>query len=716
MARGAGGGARPRGVEVACAGASPAGPWSVRVAFSGVAGAGAGAGGGGGTGGGDGGGGALLWVDAGAAPAPVPVPLGSGAGSARVDVVLLTSARPERVCALPIVVASLGAGAAVLASAPTKSLLREVLPRSRGLLPGAPPGAVWGEEEVRRALQRVTPLAPHAETALLEGRLRVRAFPSGGPTLGATLFWVGEAGGASVVVAGEWGGLETRGLPRASLPRLRPDVLVTEAPAVGDAGLGGAGGRDSGGEPSTRCRGLVLATVQRCCVAEGGKALLACPPSAQRGLLEALRGSLPPSVPVFVLPSEGPGRGPPGAGPQPLRSRLFSSWVGNEGNAEEWAPVSPGTAGGGGGSAKSGAPHWVSVPGVAEWDPRLAERPGPCVLFVEEAGLLAPPATSLPSPQSIPSTQGLGPAGLGPIHAVYHLWSLSKRNLVVGSPAALDLLSSCAPTNLSGGGGGRKGGIQSLSLDCDGDAEGVGASDAAGLFSWNRSRGAALRLMRQVAPRRVALVGADSALRAPFLGELLREVEEGLGMPCDLVPRRGASPSKVMIPVPTALSSVEVPNALLRRALESSCGASPVPSRTADLGLVFVRDGEGSDVQVFDEAAVPLDALGILPHEVLFECEVKVPAKQAKGGVEGGDRHAKRPRGADAASALQLAAGEGLAPGSAVAAPTFSARVVLEQEGEEGSKRLRCTWALRDHEFAEDYLRELLRVARGAEA
>ena len=674
----------------------------------------------------------MLWVDAGAAPLPLPL------RSARVDAVLLTSARPERVCALPIVVASLGAGAAVLASAPTKSLLREVLPRSRGFLPGVPPGAVWGEEEVRRALQRVTPLAPHAETALLGGRLRVRAFPSGGPTLGASLFWVGEAGGASAVVAGEWGGLEARGLPRASLPRLRPDVLIAEAPAVGDAGLGGAGGRDSGGEPSARCRGLVLATVQRCCAAGGGKALLACPPAAQRGLLEALRGSLPLSVPVFVLPSEGPGRGPPGAGPQPLRSRLFSSWVGNEGSAEESAPPGPGAAGGGGGSGKSGAPHWVGVPGVAEWDPRLAERPGPCVLFVEEAGLLAPPATPLPSPQSTPSAQGPGPAGLGPIHAAYHLWSPFQRNLVVGSPAALELLSSGAPSNLSGGGGGRKGGIQSLALDCDGDGEGVEASDAADLFSWKRSRGAALRLMQQVAPRRVALVGADSALRAPLLDELLREVKEGLSMPCDLVPRRGAPPSTAVIPVPTVRSAIEVPNALLRRALESSRGAYPAPSRTTDLELVFVRDGEGSALQVFDEAAVPLDAFGVLPHEILFECEVKlklklklklkVPAERARGDVEGGDRPAKRPRGAApsprakesggaaAAIALQLAAGEGLAPGSAAAAPTFSARVVTEEEGEEGSKRLRCTWALRDREFAEECLRELRGGARGAEA
>ena len=136
--------------------------------------------------------GAVLWLDAGAPPPPPPLPAGGGGGAAAfsgapprlpgVDALLLTSARPERVCALPLLLAALGTDVPVFASAPTKSLLRETLPRSRGLL--GPPGAVWGDEEVRRALQRVSPLAPHAEAALMGGRLRLRAFPAGGPTLG----------------------------------------------------------------------------------------------------------------------------------------------------------------------------------------------------------------------------------------------------------------------------------------------------------------------------------------------------------------------------------------------------------------------------------------------------------------------------------------------------------------------------------------------------
>ena len=337
-----------RGVRVASEGGAY-GPWSVRVSWpaaTGGRGRGPGGGGGGGT---EEAAGAVLWLDAGAPPLPAG---GAGGGAAfsgappripGVDALLLTSARPERVCALPLLLAALSAEVPVFASAPTKSLLRETLPRSRGLL--GPPGAAWGDEEVRRALQRVRPLAPHAEAALAGGRLRLRAFPAGGPTLGAALFWA-EGGGASVALAGDWGALAAGGLPRARLPRLRPDVLVAEVPA-GDAGLGGPGALVAGGEPSARCRGRVLAAVQRC-VGGGGKALLMCPPAAQRLLLEALRASLPPAVPVFVLPAAGLGRGPPGAGPQPLRARLFSRpWAGRE--RGEAAGPGPGGAGGGGG-------------------------------------------------------------------------------------------------------------------------------------------------------------------------------------------------------------------------------------------------------------------------------------------------------------------------------------------------------------------------------
>ncbi len=684
--------------------------------------------------------GAVLWLDAGAPPPPPPLPAGGGGGAAAfsgapprlpgVDALLLTSARPERVCALPLLLAALGTDVPVFASAPTKSLLRETLPRSRGLL--GPPGAVWGDEEVRRALQRVSPLAPHAEAALMGGRLRLRAFPAGGPTLGAALFWA-EGGGASVALAGDWGGLAAGGLPRANLPRLRPDVLIAEVPA-GDSGLGGPGARVAGGEPSARCQGRVLAAVQRC-VAGGGKALLVCPPAVQRLLLEALRGNLPPAVPVFVLPAAGPGRGPPGVGPQPLRARLFSRpWAGHD-SGEAAGPV-PGGEGGGGpaagdsseGSAGSGLPHWVGLPGVAEWDPRLADRPAPCVLFAEEAGLLVPPSP--------------GGAGLGPAQATYQFWALSERNLAVASPVALALLRSSVSSVSQNGG--RKGGIRTLPLDddsgdgaCD-EGEGGGAqashsSSLLSLSSWKRASSAALRLVRQCAPRRVALVGAEAVLRAPLVDDLKRGLEAGLGLPCSLVPRRGGP---ALVPVPAAQAFAEVPAWLLRRAFESQAqapspeGAGALPTaavRATELELVFVRE-KGCPTRVVEEATVLTDVFGTLPHEVLFECDVPLsPGRGEEGDGAGAPPAGKRPRldstscgpvtGEAAAAAAQrltacVEAGSEGAPegGKGSAAPTFSVQAIevgVDEEGDASPRptRLRCSWARQDHELVEGCLR-----------
>ena len=728
-----------RGVRVASEGGAY-GPWSVRVSWpaaTGGRGRGPGGGGGGGT---EEAAGAVLWLDAGAPPLPAG---GAGGGAAfsgappripGVDALLLTSARPERVCALPLLLAALSAEVPVFASAPTKSLLRETLPRSRGLL--GPPGAAWGDEEVRRALQRVRPLAPHAEAALAGGRLRLRAFPAGGPTLGAALFWA-EGGGASVALAGDWGALAAGGLPRARLPRLRPDVLVAEVPA-GDAGLGGPGALVAGGEPSARCRGRVLAAVQRC-VGGGGKALLMCPPAAQRLLLEALRASLPPAVPVFVLPAAGLGRGPPGAGPQPLRARLFSRpWAGRE--RGEAAGPGPGGAGGGGGggggaaggsdegTASSGVPHWVGLPGVAEWDPRLADRPAPCVLFAEEAGLLVPP--------------GPGGAGLGPAQATYQSWAPSSRNLAVGFPAALALLRSGASSVSQNGG--RGAGIRALPLDddsggggCD-EGEGGGGAPAAqsssllALSSWKRASGAALRLVRQCAPRRVALVGAETALRTPLVDDLRRGVEAGLGLPCSLVPRRGGP---AVVPLPAAQASAEVPAGLLRGAFESQAqaagpagaGAWPTAAvRATELELVFVRE-KAPPARVVEEAAVLADVFGTLPHEVLFECDVPLPpGRGGEGDGEDAPPAGKRPRLGSASSgpvtgraapaaARRLAAFvEAGSQGAAVggrgsAAPTFSVQAV-EASADEGADapprpaRLRCSWARQDHELVEGRL------------
>ena len=155
--------------------------------------------------------------------------IGSDAAAltAAIDCVIITHFHLDHCGALPHLVSVCGYSGPVYMTQPTAAimpiLLRDyvhIMHDRRGI------ADFYTEEDVERTMRNVIPIALH-ETVAVDDELRFTPYYAG-HVLGAVMIHA-ACGGQSVVYTGDFNTTADRHLGAASIPSLRPDVLVTES-------------------------------------------------------------------------------------------------------------------------------------------------------------------------------------------------------------------------------------------------------------------------------------------------------------------------------------------------------------------------------------------------------------------------------------------------------------------------------------------------------
>ncbi len=389
-------------------------------------------------------------------PAPLPTDA--------LDAVVITHFHLDHLGALPRLTETLGYRGPVYMTAPTRAIGRTLLADYRWVMTdrkGVDATHLYSEDDVDACLRRVTVVGLGETVRVAGGDLELTTYYAG-HVLGAVMVRV-AAGGASLVYSGDFNASPNEVLGRASIPRLRPDLLVCEATYANS---------ERAGDRSAERRFLQLV---REATARGAKVLIPVmafgAAQEMQLLIDDVCARHGADCPVYFSPGL--------VAKANLFHRLFSSWMG--GAAADGADAA---------AVPRRAPFRFSH--VRPFERDALHKPGPCVLF---------------------ATPHVLTAGLA--LEAFRAWAGDEKNLVL-------LPTACAPSTV---GHRLLAGKRELRLPgdpADSAPFQVRCRVETVTFTAHADRKGLEWLIRQLAPRAVALVHGNEDKMLHFRPRIVR--------------------------------------------------------------------------------------------------------------------------------------------------------------------------------------------------